>query len=88
MQKALAEAQLGWGNTHPNPMVGAVLVHAGEIVSRGYHARAGDPHAEVMALGTARGFGRRFFKIDALCNVRTVFYHRAHISLSGSNPSG
>ena len=50
MQKALAEAQLGWGNTHPNPMVGAVLVYAGEIVSRGYHARAGDPHAEVMAL--------------------------------------
>jgi len=50
MQKALAEAQLGWGDAHPNPMVGAVLVHAGEIVSRGYHARAGDPHAEVMAL--------------------------------------
>lgn len=50
MQKALAEAQLGWGDTHPNPMVGAVLVHAGEIVSWGYHARAGGPHAEVVAL--------------------------------------
>jgi diaminohydroxyphosphoribosylaminopyrimidine deaminase/5-amino-6-(5-phosphoribosylamino)uracil reductase len=50
MQRALALAQLGWGQTAPNPMVGAVVVAGGAIVGEGYHARYGDPHAEVVAL--------------------------------------
>jgi diaminohydroxyphosphoribosylaminopyrimidine deaminase/5-amino-6-(5-phosphoribosylamino)uracil reductase len=50
MRQALEEARRGWGDTHPNPLVGAVLVEGGEIVARGFHARAGAPHAEVNAL--------------------------------------
>jgi diaminohydroxyphosphoribosylaminopyrimidine deaminase / 5-amino-6-(5-phosphoribosylamino)uracil reductase len=38
------------GYTHPNPMVGAVLVHAGEIISEGYHRAYGQAHAEVDCL--------------------------------------
>jgi diaminohydroxyphosphoribosylaminopyrimidine deaminase/5-amino-6-(5-phosphoribosylamino)uracil reductase len=60
MQRALALAQLGWGQTAPNPMVGAVVVAAGggAIVGEGYHARYGDAHAEVVALLDAGGRAR------------------------------
>ena len=50
MQVALDEARKGWGATHTNPMVGAIIVENGEMVSQGHHARFGGPHAEVEAL--------------------------------------
>lgn len=53
MRCALEEARRGLGRTHPNPAVGAVLVRAGRVVGAGFHARAGQPHAEVMALRAA-----------------------------------
>lgn len=56
MRRALELARRGWGTTHPNPMVGAVLVEDGTIVAEGFHAKAGEPHAEIMAL---RALGRR-----------------------------
>ena len=51
MQMALTLA--GRGRTRPNPMVGAVIVKDGQVVGRGFHARAGEPHAEVVALDEA-----------------------------------
>jgi diaminohydroxyphosphoribosylaminopyrimidine deaminase/5-amino-6-(5-phosphoribosylamino)uracil reductase len=53
MRRALALARLGWGQTAPNPMVGAVVVAGGQVVGEGYHAHYGGPHAEVMALERA-----------------------------------
>ena len=53
MGRALQLAELGRGHTAPNPLVGAVLVKEGRIVGEGYHAQAGAPHAEVMALAAA-----------------------------------
>lgn len=53
MQEALALARLGLGYTTPNPAVGCVLVKEGKIVGRGYHHKAGTPHAEVMAIRDA-----------------------------------
>ena len=53
MKRALALARRGWGQTVPNPMVGAVVVRAGRIVGEGYHARFGSAHAEVVALAKA-----------------------------------
>ena len=50
MLEALALARMGWGLTSPNPMVGAVIVRDGEIIGRGYHCKAGEPHAEINAL--------------------------------------
>ena len=50
MHEALALARMGWGLTSPNPMVGAVIVRDGEIIGRGYHCKAGEPHAEINAL--------------------------------------
>ena len=56
MGRALELARRAWGNTHPNPMVGAVIVENGEIVAEGWHRKAGTSHAEVAALDT---LGRR-----------------------------
>lgn len=53
MEQALAAARVAYGWTSPNPLVGAVVVQAGEVVGVGYHARAGQPHAEVCALQQA-----------------------------------
>ena len=50
MRRALEAARRGWGTTHPNPMVGAVIVEDGEIVAEGFHAKDGGPHAEREAL--------------------------------------
>ena len=56
MRQALREAERGRGRTHPNPIVGALVVRAGRVIARGHHAKAGGPHAEVVALQAA---GRR-----------------------------
>lgn len=53
MRLALDEARKGLGRTSPNPPVGAVIVKDGEVIGVGYHAAAGGPHAEVMALREA-----------------------------------
>jgi diaminohydroxyphosphoribosylaminopyrimidine deaminase/5-amino-6-(5-phosphoribosylamino)uracil reductase len=53
MAQALELAVRARGRTSPNPMVGAVLVRHGEVVGRGYHPRAGEPHAEILALRQA-----------------------------------
>jgi len=50
MRRALDLARRGWGRTHPNPMVGAVLVAGGEVLAEGWHPRAGAAHAERVAL--------------------------------------
>lgn len=70
MRRALALAQLGWGQTAPNPMVGAVVVRDGTIVGEGYHAAYGGPHAEVIALKAAgeRARGSTMYVTLEPCN--------------------
>ena len=53
MRRALRLARRGWGQTAPNPMVGAVVVREGAVVGEGWHRRWGGPHAEVEALRAA-----------------------------------
>ena len=50
MHEALRLARRGLGHTHPNPAVGCVIVRNGNILGRGWHRRAGAPHAEIEAL--------------------------------------
>ncbi len=53
MARALRLAERGAYTTRPNPMVGCVLAHGDAIVGEGWHQRAGEPHAEVLALQAA-----------------------------------
>jgi diaminohydroxyphosphoribosylaminopyrimidine deaminase/5-amino-6-(5-phosphoribosylamino)uracil reductase len=58
MARALVLARQGRFTAHPNPCVGAVLVRDGKLIGQGWHRRAGEGHAEVVALagaGDARG---------------------------------
>jgi diaminohydroxyphosphoribosylaminopyrimidine deaminase/5-amino-6-(5-phosphoribosylamino)uracil reductase len=50
MQRALNLAQRASGMTSPNPMVGAVIVKNGKVISEDYHKKAGEPHAEALAI--------------------------------------
>jgi diaminohydroxyphosphoribosylaminopyrimidine deaminase/5-amino-6-(5-phosphoribosylamino)uracil reductase len=56
MEMAYGLAEKARGRTSPNPLVGAVIVRDGVLVGHGYHAEAGEAHAEIMALAMA---GRR-----------------------------
>ena len=53
MGMALRLAAKGKGVTSPNPRVGSVVVNNGVVIGRGWHRRAGEPHAEVIALNEA-----------------------------------
>lgn len=53
MREVLALAEQGRYSCAPNPMVGCIIVNQGLIVGRGWHQRAGEPHAEIMALNEA-----------------------------------
>lgn len=71
LRLALRLARRGRGETAPNPMVGAVLVRGGRIVGRGFHRRAGEPHAEIVALEQAgeRARGARLFvNLEPCCH--------------------
>lgn len=59
MRRALDLARRGWGQTAPNPMVGAVVVRDGEVIAEGFHARYGGPHAEAAALAALPKKGAR-----------------------------
>ncbi len=50
MKKAISLAENGRGTTRPNPMVGAVIVRDGKVISTGYHRKAGADHAEIDAI--------------------------------------
>lgn len=58
MGRALELAALGHGRTAPNPPVGAVVVRDGRVVGEGYHAAAGEAHAETVALAEAGTLAR------------------------------
>src|SRR5436853_2740917 len=55
MRRALTEARKAFGQTSPNPAVGAILVVRNRIVARGHHRQAGKPHAEIECLRNFRG---------------------------------
>jgi diaminohydroxyphosphoribosylaminopyrimidine deaminase/5-amino-6-(5-phosphoribosylamino)uracil reductase len=78
MRAALREARRGVGHTSPNPAVGAVIVRGGRVVARGFHRRAGEPHAEIEAL--------RALKNPALARGATIYVTLEPCSTHGRTP--
>jgi diaminohydroxyphosphoribosylaminopyrimidine deaminase/5-amino-6-(5-phosphoribosylamino)uracil reductase len=71
MRLALKLAQRARGQTNPNPLVGAVVVKRGKVLGQGYHLRAGQAHAEVIALdkaGSAARGGRLYVNLEPCCH--------------------
>jgi len=74
MRLALRLARRGYGATSPNPMVGAVLVKGGKILGRGWHHRAGEPHAEIESLRNTEKLRPLSARGDSLCHARTLLH--------------
>lgn len=72
MRRAVALARRGWGQTAPNPLVGAVLVRDGRVVGEGWHARFGGEHAEAAALRVA---GERARGATAYVSLEPCAHH-------------
>ena len=102
MERALQLAGLAAGRTSPNPLVGAVVLDAdGALVGEGFHARAGEPHAEVEALrqagDRARG-GTLVVTLEPCCHhgrtppcceaVITAGLSRVVVALTDPDPRG
>ena len=74
LERALELAERGRGTTHPNPIVGAVVVADGEAVGEGWHERKGEAHAEEVALAAA---GERARGATAYVTLEPCTHHGA-----------
>ncbi|ANF49978.1 bifunctional diaminohydroxyphosphoribosylaminopyrimidine deaminase/5-amino-6-(5-phosphoribosylamino)uracil reductase [Chryseobacterium glaciei] len=54
INRCIELAQKALGKTYPNPLVGSVIVHNGEIIGEGYHHKAGENHAEINAINSVK----------------------------------
>ena len=71
MKKALRLARKGSGRVSPNPLVGAVITRKGKIVGRGFHQKAGFPHAEINAIrqaGDQAKGGTLYLNLEPCCH--------------------
>jgi diaminohydroxyphosphoribosylaminopyrimidine deaminase/5-amino-6-(5-phosphoribosylamino)uracil reductase len=81
MDLAFQEAKKGIGKTSPNPAVGAVLVKNGLLLGKGWHRKAGQPHAEREAIADAASR----YGIEALCGA-TAYVTLEPCSTHGRTP--
>jgi diaminohydroxyphosphoribosylaminopyrimidine deaminase/5-amino-6-(5-phosphoribosylamino)uracil reductase len=72
MARAIELAERGRATVSPNPMVGCVLVRDGEVVGEGWHVRAGEDHAEIVAL---RAAGERAAGATAYVTLEPCDHH-------------
>lgn len=78
MQRCLDLASKSEGSTYPNPLVGSVIVHKGLIIGEGYHLKAGESHAEVVAINSVNE--------KALLSSSTLYVNLEPCSHYGKTP--
>ena len=100
MARGFALAEQGRYTTRPNPRVGCVIVHGTDIVGEGFHAIAGGPHAEVVALAQAGARARgatAYVTLEPCCHfgrtgpcthaLRSAGIARVVAAMEDSNPN-
>ena len=60
MQRCFDLAIKSMGNTYPNPLVGSIIVNNQKIISEGWHKKAGEDHAEVVAIKKIKNKKKNF----------------------------
>lgn len=75
MQQAISLARQGWGQTRPNPLVGCVIVRGDQILSEGFHAALGQPHAEREAILRAKQRGIDLGGSSLYVNLEPCSHH-------------
>jgi len=78
MLRCLELAKRGLGNVAPNPMVGCVIVHNGNIIGEGFHQKYGEAHAEVNAINSVKN--------KELLSEATVYVNLEPCSHHGKTP--
>lgn len=78
MQRCIQLARNGLGTSSPNPLVGSIIVHNGKIIGEGWHHKAGEPHAEVMAI--------RSVETDELLRASTLYVNLEPCAHYGRTP--
>jgi len=75
MSRALELARRGWYSARPNPRVGCVIVRDGRVLGEGFHARAGGPHAETVALASVSAAGENAVGATAYVTLEPCAHH-------------
>ncbi|PZU99236.1 MAG: bifunctional diaminohydroxyphosphoribosylaminopyrimidine deaminase/5-amino-6-(5-phosphoribosylamino)uracil reductase RibD [Pseudanabaena sp.] len=75
MQQCIELAKLARGQTAPNPMVGSVIVKNGQVIGKGFHPKAGQPHAEVFAIREALQTGEDLSNATLYVNLEPCNHH-------------
>lgn len=75
MQQCLELAKRGRGKTAPNPMVGSIIVKNGQVLGRGFHPKAGEPHAEVFAIREALQTGENLDEATIYVSLEPCNHH-------------
>ena len=78
IKRCIQLAKNGLGTTHPNPMVGCVIVYNNEIIGEGWHLKSGEPHAEVNAINS--------IKDKSLLSKSTIYVSLEPCSHFGKTP--
>ncbi len=75
IESCIKLAEKGAGKVSPNPLVGCILIKNGEIIGKGFHKKAGSPHAEVNAINDAKSKGFNVKGADLYVNLEPCSHY-------------